>query len=47
MEGALIYARQLDKPVKVFTKWDYEKYMYGVAEIISVIRPQMIKISIL
>ena len=24
-------AKQLKKPAKVFTKWDYEKYMYGVA----------------
>lgn len=29
-EGIHIYAKQLEKPVKVFTKWDYEKYMYGV-----------------
>lgn len=29
-EGVHIYAKQLEKPVKVFTKWDYEKYMYGV-----------------
>lgn len=29
--GAKIYAKQLDKPSKVFTRWDYEKYMYGEA----------------
>ena len=29
--GAIIYAKPLDKPAKVFTKWDYDKYMYGVA----------------
>lgn len=28
-EGARIYAKQLEKPVKVFSRWDYEKYMYG------------------
>lgn len=28
-EGNIIYAKQLDKAAKVFTKWDYEKYMMG------------------
>ena len=27
--SAKIYAKQLDKATKVFTKWDYEKYMLG------------------
>ncbi len=27
--GAKIYAKELEKPTKVFTKWDYDKYMYG------------------
>lgn len=31
MPGAKILAKKLDKAVKVFTKWDYEKYMYGEA----------------
>lgn len=26
---AYIYAKRLEVPVKVFSKWDYEKYMYG------------------
>jgi phosphoglycolate phosphatase len=29
--GGVVMAKQLRKPAKVFTKWDYEKYMYGVA----------------
>lgn len=28
---AAIYARELKIPTKVFSKWDYEKYMYGNA----------------
>lgn len=28
-DDAKIYARPLRKATKVFTKWDYEKYMYG------------------
>ncbi len=28
---ALVHARKLDVPVKVFSKWNYEKYMYGSA----------------
>lgn len=24
-----VYARPLEKPAKVFTKWDYDKFMYG------------------
>ncbi len=27
--GSVIYAKKLSKATKVFTKWDYEKYMYG------------------
>ena len=27
--GSRIYAKKLEKATKVFTKWDYEKYMYG------------------
>lgn len=27
--GSKIYAKKLDKPTKVFTRWDYDKYMYG------------------
>lgn len=30
-EGACIYAKKLEIPVKVFSKWNYEKYMYGNA----------------
>ncbi len=26
---AYVYAKRLEVPVKVFSKWDYEKYMYG------------------
>lgn len=26
---AYVYAKKLEVPVKVFSKWDYEKYMYG------------------
>ncbi len=29
--GSKIYARKLDKPTKVFTRWDYDKYMYAEA----------------
>lgn len=29
--GPGIYAKQITKPLKLFTKWDYETYMYGVA----------------
>ncbi len=29
LPGARIYAKPLHKPTKVFTKWDYDKYMYG------------------
>lgn len=28
-EGTKIYAKKLEKAVKVFTKWNYEKYMLG------------------
>lgn len=28
-EGSRIYAKKLDKAVKVFTKWNYERYMLG------------------
>lgn len=28
-DNSKIYARPLEKPTKVFSKWDYEKYMYG------------------
>ena len=27
----MIYARVLTKPVKIFSRWDYEGYMYGNA----------------
>lgn len=27
--GACIYAKRLEIPAKVFSKWNYEKYMYG------------------
>lgn len=27
--GNMIMAKKLEKPTKVFSKWDYEKYMYG------------------
>lgn len=26
---AFVYAKRLEVPVKVFSRWDYEKYMYG------------------
>ena len=29
VENSRIYAKCLEKPAKVFTKWDYEKYMVG------------------
>ncbi len=29
LERTKIYAKKLDKPVKVFTRWNYEKYMLG------------------
>lgn len=28
--GTSIFAKQVNKPVKVFTKWEYDRYMYGV-----------------
>ena len=28
-EASHIYAKQLEIPAKVFSKWNYEKYMYG------------------
>ena len=31
LPGMEIYAKQLEKPVKVFTKWNEEKYIYGIA----------------
>lgn len=29
IDNAKVYAKHLEKPTKVFSKWDYEKYMYG------------------
>ena len=29
-DDAMIYAVKLEKSVKVFSQWDYEKYMYGL-----------------
>ena len=27
--GVRIYAKELKKAIKIFTKWDYETYMHG------------------
>ncbi len=29
VDNAFIYAKHLENPTKVFSKWNYEKYMYG------------------
>ncbi|MDD6797303.1 MAG: DHH family phosphoesterase [Clostridia bacterium] len=29
VDEAKVYAKHLEKPTKVFSKWNYEKYMYG------------------
>lgn len=29
VDDAKVYAKHLENPTKVFSKWDYEKYMYG------------------
>ena len=29
VDDALVYAKHLENPTKVFAKWNYEKYMYG------------------